>query len=840
MTRILLNLLPALLIAAVATAQQHRPDPLPGSSYHELHARFSEYYAEGNRQRGGGWKQFKRWEWFVGQRVGEDGTMPNAEHLLREIDRVQLQRDHRSAGDWQLIGPKRSPYATIGYPADGIGRITALAFHPTDTNIMWAGAPSGGLWRTLDHGANWENMTPDMPNLGVGDLLIHPWHTDTMYLASGDGSVSDTYSYGLLRSADGGLSWDATGLTFDIPDGINFRKLAYDPLQPHILLAGTNTGLMRSTDAGESFQNMAPGHFTDIQWQHGQSDTIVASTFSWTGGARVLRSTDGGLTWQIAQGLPPSGVERIKIRSSPAAPQRVYALCSNTQSGFRGLWRSEDGGATFTAMASSPNIFDWSLAGTDNDGASWYAMDLAVSSTDPDHIVAGSVSLWHSTDGGATFQPFGHWFGASAPYVHADQHRLAFHPITNRFYSGNDGGVFRKAVNFFGFELLSEGMSITQFYKMSQGTDDPYLLLAGSQDNGTMRLRNGQWTIVFGGDGMQTLIHPEDGNLMFCTTQNGSLYRSTDGGFNFTDDLKPAAVSGQWVVPFMFDTEGGPVVYGGWDNKVWRSDDLGNSWFEFSTTLAGSQVTAMDISPQDNERMYVTTQSRVYRTTDLGSSWDNITTGIQGGGNFTGVAVNPYNRDEVWVTRSGYVENRKVFRSLDAGTTWENMSLGLPNLPVNCVVIEKSPVNGVYVGTDAGVYYWEEGMDAWVPYMNGMPNVIITDLHIHDGAELLRAATYGRGLWESPLMNRLNISIAEQEKEEARIFPVPSDFAVTIESDRLVDGREVQVLDAFGREVTVFRGNGGRHTLDVTAMRAGIYYLRSRGDGWVIGRFIVM
>lgn len=836
----IISLAPLLLSFMWVQAQPTRPDAVPGTSYHELHGRLDAYYADGHRQRGGGWKHFKRWEWFAGQRTGESGMMPNGEFLLREIDRVKMQRSYRSGGDWQIIGPQRGPYAVIGYPADGIGRITALAFHPLDTNIIWAGAPSGGLWRTTNSGANWENMTPDMPNLGVGDLVIHPHHPDTMYLASGDGSVSDTYSYGLLRSADGGVSWEATGLTFNIPDGINFRRVVLDPLRPHILLAATNDGLKRSVDAGETFVTVTLGHFTDIQWQHGQSDTVVASTFSWTGGARVMHSTDGGITWQMSQGLPPTNVERIKVRSSLAAPRRVYALCSNTQSGFRGLWRSEDGGMNFEPMASTPNIFDWSLSGDENDGASWYAMDIAVSNTDPDHIVAGSVSLWHSTNGGESFVPFSHWHGASAPYSHADHHRLAFHPVTNRFFTANDGGVFRKAWNFNGFNLLSEGMSITQFYKMAHGTQDANLLLAGAQDNGTMRLRNGLWTIVFGGDGMQTLIHPEDGNIMFCTTQNGSLYRSNDAGFNFTSNLSPDGMEGQWVVPFVIEPQGGTVMYGGWNNKVYRSDDLGNGWYEFSPDMVGGSVTAMAISPQDNERMYVTTGSRVYRTTDLGSAWDMVSSGLPGGITLTGVAVHPYNKEEVWITISGYTDGRKVFRSRDSGNTWQNMSTGLPNLPANCIAIEKSSVNGVYVGTDAGVYYWEEGMDAWEPFMSGLPNVIVTDIHIHEGEELLRIATYGRGLWESPLMNGLNIGIREEAaREAARIFPVPATDAITIVSDRLTAGEKVQVLDAFGRQVNAFIVSGQQHTFKVASMPSGIYYLRSLADGRVFGRFIV-
>lgn len=829
------------VVGLTAQAQIKRPtEALPGTDFFTLRDQLQAHYATQGTQRGGGYKQFKRWEWFVGQRVDSTGHMPTAKHLVDELTRANLHKDYRSGGDWSIVGPVGTPAAIIGYPAEGIGRISALAFHPTDSNIMWVGAPAGGLWRSLDNGANWENMTPDWPNLGVGDIVINPNHPDTMYLASGDGSVSDTYSFGLLRSTDSGLTWNPTGLTYNIPAGINFRRIALDPLQPHIILAATNDGLKRSTNAGETFINVATGHFTDICWMPFQSDTVFASTYSGSGNAKLYRSVDGGNTWAESPGMPAVNAERIKVRISPANPRRVYVAVSNTNSAFRGLFRSDNAGASFEPKCASPNLFGWEGFGTDDAGTAWYAMDMAVSNTDPDVVVVGSVSPWISTDGGQTFVPFGHWSGDSAPYVHADQHRLAFHPITNQFYSANDGGLFRKARNFNGFNILSNGMSITMYYKMSHGSTQPNTILAGCQDNGTHRLRSGMWTIVFGGDGMQTIIHPEDNNRMFCTTQGGSFYRSVDGGFSFSNDLKPGNIDGQWVTPFILEPGGGPVIYAGWTNKVMRSDDYGTSWFDFSTNLQGGPVSSMDFSLTNPNIMFVSTGTKVYKTTDLGGDWTQVSTGLPTNLSFTGLAVDPFDPNTVWLTMSGYTDGKKVYRTTNGGATWQNMTFDLPNLPANCVVMEKSPEGGVYVGTDAGVYYWQNGATSWEPFMNNLPNVIVTDMKVHDTAQKLRIATFGRGIWESPLNHGFHVGVDEKSSENRlQIWPNPASNAINVNTTALPTGTPLQVIDAYGKMIGTCITQGNITQIEVSGLKPGVYYLRSNSEKRPLGRFVV-
>ena len=168
----------------------------------------------------------------------------------------------------------------------------------------------------------------------------------------------------------------------------------------------------------------------DITFKPGSSDTLYASNANGTQG-RVFRSVDGGATWTVTtNGFATVGPSRIKLAVSPAAPDRVYAVCSNSESGFFGLYRSDNSGDTWQEMATSPNMFGYSGLGDTDGGPAWYAMAIAVSRTNPDEVRIGSVNTWKSMDGGATFEVETHWTGDNSFYVHADHHHFAYHPLT--------------------------------------------------------------------------------------------------------------------------------------------------------------------------------------------------------------------------------------------------------------------------------------------------------------------------------------------------------------------------------------------------------------------------
>ncbi|MCP4158251.1 MAG: glycosyl hydrolase, partial [bacterium] len=369
-----------------------------------------------------GWKQFKRWEWFMENRVNEAGYLDSMK--LWEAIKVKKRRfsgSKQSISDWSEIGPRDIP------SGGGLGRINCIAFDPDDSDTMWIASPSGGLWKTTDAGSNWSTRTDDLPNIGVSWILIDPEDSDIMYIATGDGDGGDTYSVGVLKSTDGGDSWDTTGLQGDITSYWLIRKMLFYPGNSHTIIAATDGGIFKTTDGGTSWTETQAGYFRDIE-VNASSPNIWYASVSWNG---IFKSTDGGDSWaKVGSGLPVTGFQRIELDISPSTPTTIYALyCDDDNNGFFGIYRSTDSGSTWTRQASSPNLLGWAYNGDDTGGQGYYDLTLAVNPTNADEIYVGGVNLWKSSDAGVSWVCIAHWYGnGGRPYVHADHHFLEFQP----------------------------------------------------------------------------------------------------------------------------------------------------------------------------------------------------------------------------------------------------------------------------------------------------------------------------------------------------------------------------------------------------------------------------
>lgn len=804
------------------------------------------FYAEFGDEKGAkrsGWKQFKRWEWFQEQRLDERGQMPSSRLIYQEVKRAQMQEQYRgAAGDWNLLGPIETPTNGSGR---SIGRLSAIAFHPTDTMQMWAGAPAGGVWKSDDNGESWNPLTDNLPNIGVSEIVVNPHNSDTIYISTGDGSSGDTYSYGVLRSVDAGITWDTTGLSFGVSQQRNIRRMLMDSTNTNVLIAASTHGIYRTENAGETWNLVQGGNFADMEFKPYSNDTVYATTNS-SSSSPFFISYDNGITWASStNGMVTSDMRRTKVAVSPDNPDVVYTLSSAANgSSFHGIYRSLDAGANWTQMATTPNILNGDEFGDGDGGQGWYSMELAVSPIDADELKVGGVNLWQSVNGGANFMLEGHWTGANGTYVHADHHRLEYSPLTNQFYVGCDGGLYRRSNFFNGFETISNGMAITQFYRLAVSQSDERIILAGAQDNGTFRWKNDIWQGVYGGDGMEQMIDPTDASTMYCTIQRGELHKSTDGGNSFGDDIAP--IGGAWVTPFMMEPGEPDVLYAASNTRVYRSDAGGSDWFEFSpglTTVNSGQLIMLDVSHSNTEYLVAGSRRSIRITTDLGGNWSNILSGLPGN-NMTYVAFDPLEENTLWVTFSGYTDGEKVYRSQDAGETWENMSMNLPNLPVNCVEIERSSTGGVYVGTDVGVYYWDRNLSEWEPYMTGLPNVIVNELEIHEATNTLRAATYGRGLWESETRNFINVGIEESVLENGKdvtVWPNPASEYIQVGFTDVKSAMNLEVLDAYGRTILTNLNPSLKRNLNlgIQGLANGVYYLAECDQHQLVGRFIV-
>ena len=271
----------------------------------------------------------------------------------------------------------------------------------------------------------------------------------------------------------------------------------------------------------------------------------------------------------------------------------------------------------------------------------------------------------------------------------------------------------------------------------------------GAQDNGTSMWNGSSWDYILGGDGMETLIDWSDADVIYGSQYNGSLNRSTDGG-NSWDYITPNS-SGAWVTPYIIHPTNPQILYGGYTG-IWKKTNRGNSWTELTSAINIGQLDALEISRSNPNYIYGASSGTLYRTTDGGNNWTMLFSPSGSSSNITYIAISDTDPNKIWVTYSGYTNDEHVYKSLDAGDTWTNVSINLPNLPVNCVVYQSGSTNdAIYIGNDEGVYYINNDMSEWVSYNNGLPKVIVKELEIQYSSSKLRAATYGRGMFESDL-----------------------------------------------------------------------------------------
>ncbi len=753
-----------LSIFGIATAQntdwvEQMNDP--SVNFYTIQQNFENYWKENTIEKGKGWKQFKRWEAFTETRVYPDGERPSASIMMQAFQQMQAAGTG-NFGQWKPLGPFN------GNTIDGIGRINRIAFDPTDAQTIWMGAPAGGLWKSIDGGLNWTTNTDQLANLGISDIEINPINKNIMYIATGDRDGGDTYSFGVLKSTDGGATWNATGLVHGITSQIKITDLYLNPVNPNIIVATTSQGIYRSIDAGTNWTSVQSGSYNAIVQKPGNPNILFCSSLS---SPRIYKSINNGQSWSlvISSGLPTGNVRRIELAVTPHDTNYVYALYGESSSnGFLAICRSTDGGTTWTQMANSPNLLGWQVNGSDVGGQAWYDLALAVSPTDKNEVYVGGVNIWRSTNGGSNWSIAAHWYGGGGnPFVHADIHHLIYHPVTGQIHAGTDGGLYRKRLNQNAWDELNNGLNITQYYKMGTSASDTNLIIAGAQDNGTHLQRSSGWIDVYGGDGMDCAISSKNTNVMYASVYYGDFAKSTNGGNSFRASFNlPPAGNGNWVTPFMLDPKHPDTIYAGFAN-VWRSFNGGQSFTDLtaSSISGGGNIDVLGIAPNHTNNVFMADGNRIFKSTDYGNTWARLSA-LSVFRSITGIAVGYDNPDHIVVSISGYSANEKVFETRDGGTTWTNLSTGLPNLPVNCVTIEDNPDHSIYIGTDVGVYYKDDNHTEWLKFNGNLPNVIVNELEINYINRKLRAATYGRGVWESPLYGDLVPPLAAMDLQQ--------------------------------------------------------------------------
>lgn len=732
----------------------------PKANFFEIQKAFYTYWEGREVTRGNGYKPFKRWEYYWQFRVNPDGTFPAPDHVYREF--MNYSAAHPVDGGlktgqpaWKELGPKtRENYG--GYV--GVGRVNAIAFHPADTATIYVGAPSGGFWITHDNGRTWSSPTDIMPTLGVSAILVDQTHPDLILIGTGDRDGGNSPGMGVFRSDDGGITF------YPFNNGMGnvtvgmFDRAASDH---RIILAAANGGIFKTLDGGENWVRTSPdnSNFRDVKFKPGSTSTAYA-----TSNNGFYRSTDGGDSWTLlpfSAGYPQGS--RLVIGVTPADDKVVYLVAGAGK--FTGCFRSNDSGLTFATQSTSPNILGYAYEANDEKSQAWYDLDIHIDPENPQIVHVGGVNLWRSDDSGKTWKITGHWWGDRTNEVHADQHAFAYNPLNKKLYAGNDGGIYYTGNQGGTWKEISEGLGIGQLYKLGVANNLRDKVTAGFQDNGSATWMGTYWVNSGGGDGMECAVDPFDSRYSYTTIYYGPItqYFNNGGGrgiagkntYGITED-------GAWVTPFLISEGSGNTMVIGYKN-IWISNNIKSSgnikWVRISNSLAGNNdqnMAVLEQSSADFNILYAARyDGRLFRTDNLMGDtvlWTDISNRLPAGGTPSDLECHPYDPKTVYLAVS-----QKIYKSGNLGSTWVDISGSLPHISINSIACDKTSRDGLYIGTDAGVYYRDADMSDWILFGLYLPvSVRITELEIYydrrnrDDSRL-RASTYGRGLWEIPL-----------------------------------------------------------------------------------------
>ena len=413
--------------------------------------------------------------------------------------------------------------------------------------------------------------------------------------------------------------------------------------------------------------------------------------------------------------------------------------------------------------------FSDGTGGTSGQGS--YDLCIATDPNNANIVLIGGINGWKSTDGGSNFTCVNMWTSSTyynkndAPVVHADKHFLAYQNGSSVLFECNDGGVYKTTDAGANWTDLTDGMAISQIYRIGVSQQTNQEVICGLQDNGTKLFSNGSWYDVKGGDGMECIIDYSNNDTQYGTYVNGSMSRTTShwgSSTEITQDNEGTPINGldekgHWVTPYIIDPDNTNTIYIGLEN-VWKTTNQGDLWTKISSISSSSKIRSMAIAQSDNNTIYVADPTNIWKTTNGGTNWNSITGSLPTASNdITYIAVKNNDPNTVWVTFGGY-DSQRIYKSVNGGTDWTNISSGLPNIPVMSVIQNKLNVTNdeIYVGIDVGIYVKIDN-DDWELFSTGLPNVVVTELDIYydeatPGNSRIRAATFGRGLWESDLL----------------------------------------------------------------------------------------
>ena len=737
--------------------------------------------------------------------------------LLLSINSFSQEKD-KDKKDNSKVSLK---FRNIG-PAFASGRVSDFAVNPKNHNEYYVSFAGGHIWKTTNNGTTFKPIFDKQGSYSIGCLKIDPNNSNVLWAGSGENNHQRSVSYGdgVYKTVDGGKSWKNMGLKNSRQIGM----IAIDPRDSNVVFVAaegsvwgdsTDRGLYKTEDGGKTWTKILNiSKYTGVNnvvidtknpdVMYATSEQRRRHVHIRIGGgpeSNIWKSTDAGKTWRkLTKGIPSVDKGGIGIAISPVNHNYIYAMVEAAM-GKGGFFRSTDQGESWEKMS------DYNTSGQ-------YYGEIVCSPTNVNTIYATETRSKVSHDGGKT------WVKIGENKRHVDDHAIWIDPSdTNHFMIGGDGGVYESFDNGKNY-IHKTNLPVTQFYRVAVDNDYPfYNVYGGTQDNNsfggpsrttfTDGISKCEWTVTLGGDGYWQAIDPTNPNIVYSEYQYGNLYRY-DKTSGEKISIKPlprkneSTYKWNWNTPFILSKHNNKRLYIA-ANKVFKSDDQGDSWQviseditrqlprdkwavmdrywsvdavakNVSTSLFGMAVSLAE-SPVKENLVYVGTDDGVIQMTQDSKNWQR-TTYFSTVPEYTYVSdICPSKFDENTVFAS--FDNRKrddftpyILKSTDKGRTWRNISANLPkNGTVHTIEQDFKNPNLLFVGTEFGVFYSDNGGEKWHQLKNGVPTIAIRDMVIQERESDLVLASFGRGFFilddYSPLRN-----VKDLDSQKAKIFPI--------------------------------------------------------------------
>jgi photosystem II stability/assembly factor-like uncharacterized protein len=739
----------------------------------------------------------------------------------------------RPAGEGQQEERERGPFASRTFnalrlraigPALTSGRVGALAVDPKNRSYYIVAAASGGLWKTTNAGTTFTPIFENEGSYSIGAVTLDPKNPSVIWAGTGENNSQRSVGWGdgVYKSEDGGRSWRNMGLK----SSEHIARILIDPRDSNTVYVasqgplwgpGGDRGLYKSTDGGKTWNQVLKisenTGVTDVVMDPTDPTVLYAASYQrrrhvWTlinGGpeSAIYKSTDAGANWtRLRGGLPTEDMGRIGLAISPAAPRTIYAQieAANRRGG---TYRSTDAGATWERR-------------NEYDTTAMYYGKIFADPKDADRIYIMNVNIMVSDEGGRNPRSL------NSRWKHVDNHAMWIDPNdTNYYLVGCDGGLYESFDRGDTWNFKSN-LSITQFYAVTVDNDKPfYNVCGGTQDNNSMcgpsRTRNASgitnqdWFITQGGDGFRSQVDPEDPNTIYAQSQHGGLVRY-DKRTGERMGIQPKEGKGEpslrwnWDSPLIISPHSSKRLYFA-ANKLYRSDDRGDSWTAISGELSREinrdslpvmgrvwsvdavarhastsfygNVTALAESPKKEGLIYVgTDDGLIHVTQDGGKTWTKYEkqSDVPEKTFVSRLAASQHDVNTVY---AGFNNHKNadfapyLLKSTDMGKSWTSIKGDLPaNGPVWAFVEDHVNPNLLFVGTEFGVFFTIDGGQKWIRLRGGFPTIQVRDLAIQKRENDLAIASFGRGFYILDDYTPLRLLKPETLQKEAAIFPV--------------------------------------------------------------------